>query len=70
MVDIYDAFGTQRPYKAALSREHSLEILREEAERGWWDRKVIETLMLNRRLPILPTISRQVIDFLTVQDGD
>lgn len=46
VVDIYDALGTERPYKAALSRERSLEILREEAERGWWDRKVIETLAL------------------------
>jgi putative two-component system response regulator len=44
VVDIYDALGTERPYKDALSRERSLEILREEAERGWWDRRVIETL--------------------------
>ena len=44
VVDIYDALRTERPYKDALSRERSLEILREEAERGWWDRKVIETL--------------------------
>ena len=46
VVDIYDALVTERPYKDALSRERSLEILREEGERGWWDRTVIETLAL------------------------
>jgi putative two-component system response regulator len=41
IADIYDALTTARPYKAALSREEALQILEEEASRGWRDRELI-----------------------------
>src|SRR5262249_50637043 len=40
VVDIYDALTNPRPYKNAYSRPKALEILEEEAERGWRDREV------------------------------
>ena len=44
VADIYDALNTQRPYKPALEAERCIEILREEARRGWWDLDVVNTL--------------------------
>lgn len=41
IVDVYDALWTERPYKPAWSVEESLGILREESERGWWDRDLV-----------------------------
>lgn len=43
VVDVYDALNTKRPYKEAIPRARCLEIMREEAARGWWDRDVLET---------------------------
>jgi len=43
VVDVYDALNTKRPYKEAIPRERCLEMMREEAARGWWDRDVLET---------------------------
>jgi putative two-component system response regulator len=40
VVDIYDALTNPRPYKQAYSRPRALEILQEEAEKGWRDREV------------------------------
>jgi putative two-component system response regulator len=40
VVDIYDALTNPRPYKNAYSRPKALEILEEEADRGWRDREV------------------------------
>jgi putative two-component system response regulator len=37
IADIYDALTSERPYRIALSREEALEILRQEALRGWID---------------------------------
>jgi putative two-component system response regulator len=42
VTDIYDALTTDRPYRAALSREAALETMREEARRGWWDLSLID----------------------------
>lgn len=42
MVDIYDALITARPYKPALKREQVFSIMRQEAEKGWRDPKVVE----------------------------
>jgi putative two-component system response regulator len=41
-VDVYDALNTKRPYKEAIPRAKCLEIMREEAGKGWWDRDVLE----------------------------
>jgi cyclic di-GMP phosphodiesterase len=43
-VDIYDALTTDRPYRKAFSREEGLEVMREEARRGWWDPDLIREL--------------------------
>jgi putative two-component system response regulator len=42
IVDVYDALTTDRPYRAALSREQALETMHKEAERGWWDKEVLQ----------------------------
>jgi putative two-component system response regulator len=44
VVDIYQALVMERPYKPAFTRAKSLGILREEAQKGWWDPKVVEEL--------------------------
>ncbi|MBV8865238.1 MAG: HD domain-containing protein, partial [Acidobacteriaceae bacterium] len=42
LADIYDALTTERPYKHALTPEHALLTIREEAQRGWRDPKLVE----------------------------
>jgi putative two-component system response regulator len=42
VVDLYDAFTTQRPYKPAYTPETACRIMREEAANGWWDGPLIE----------------------------
>jgi putative two-component system response regulator len=37
VADIYDALTTARPYKPAFSHEHAIEIMLDEARRGWRD---------------------------------
>jgi len=41
VADIYDALTTARPYKPAFSREHAMEIMLEEARRGWRDPELV-----------------------------
>ncbi len=50
VIDIYDALTSSRPYKAALSVEQALEVLREETCQGWRD----------------PNLVRQFCDFMFV----
>lgn len=44
VADVFDALVTRRPYRQALTAQEALAILREEAERGYWDRAVVECL--------------------------
>jgi putative two-component system response regulator len=37
VADIYDALTTARPYKPAFSHQHAIEIMLDEARRGWRD---------------------------------
>jgi putative two-component system response regulator len=37
IVDVFDALTTKRPYKAALSLDEALEVMRQEVAKGWWD---------------------------------
>jgi putative two-component system response regulator len=37
VADIYDALTTARPYKPAFTHEHAIEIMFDEARRGWRD---------------------------------
>lgn len=41
IADIYDALTTVRPYKDAFSSDEALEILDQEAARGWRDRDLV-----------------------------
>lgn len=41
VADIYDALTTARPYKPAFSRTHAIQIMMEEARRGWRDPELI-----------------------------
>lgn len=42
--DVYDALSTKRSYKESLPLEKCREILCAEADRGWWNRAVVDTL--------------------------
>ena len=42
VVDVFDALTTERPYRAALSLDETLETLAEEVKRGWWDKRIFE----------------------------
>jgi putative two-component system response regulator len=41
VADIYDALTTARPYKPAFSHQHAIEIMTEEARRGWRDPELV-----------------------------
>jgi putative two-component system response regulator len=45
VVDVYDALTTERPYRAASSREEAIGILRRETEAGSWDPRVVRTFL-------------------------
>jgi len=45
VVDCYDALTTERPYKAAFSREQAFRELRDEAVRGWKFPALVEELI-------------------------
>jgi putative two-component system response regulator len=44
IADVYDALTTDRPYRVALTSEQALSTVREEAQRGWWDREIVNVL--------------------------
>jgi putative two-component system response regulator len=41
IVDVFDALTTERPYRQPLTRDHALEVLSDEAEKGWRDRALV-----------------------------
>ena len=41
VADIYDALTTARPYKPAFSHQHAIEMMLEEARRGWRDPELV-----------------------------
>jgi putative two-component system response regulator len=61
LADIYDALTTSRPYKTTLSSEEALQIIRDEAERGWRDPELVQRfaeILPMFRTPTLPDLSR------------
>lgn len=42
LADVYDALTTNRPYRKASSSIIALEIMEEEAKRGWWNRELLD----------------------------
>ncbi|HEV3218168.1 MAG TPA: HD domain-containing phosphohydrolase [Candidatus Acidoferrales bacterium] len=53
-VDIYDALTTERPYRAALTRENAFSIMRQECRKGWWDESLV--LELENLLALTPEL--------------
>jgi putative two-component system response regulator len=45
VVDLFDAFTTQRPYKSAFPLEQSFALMREETAKGWSDARLMETFI-------------------------
>jgi len=41
IVDVYDALTTERPYRIALDSSAALDHIEDEANRGWWDPKLL-----------------------------
>lgn len=63
IVDIYDALTSDRPYRAALTREQALDTIREEAMRGWWDASLIPELeSLLKKRPTVRSLNRLADD--------
>lgn len=44
VVDIFQALISERPYKSSMPAEKAIAILREEAAKGWWDARIVDTL--------------------------
>ena len=42
VTDVYDALTTDRPCRKALPPEEAIAIMRDEANRGWWDTSVLD----------------------------
>lgn len=42
VVDVFDALTSDRPYRSAMSPPDALRVLRQEVDRGWWDRGIVE----------------------------
>lgn len=53
VADIYDALTTARPYKPALSHQEAIEIMLDEARRGWRDPELV-SLFAEVSQPDLP----------------
>jgi len=60
LADVYDALTTDRPYRKASSSEVALEIMDEEAMRGWWDRALFDNFraMICSRHPASNTLGK------------
>jgi len=63
--DVYDALTTDRPYKVAFTAEVALDLMGEEAERGWWDRELFEAFREMIRLhhkELAPDVFRKAVN--------
>jgi putative two-component system response regulator len=63
--DVYDALTTDRPYKVAFTPEVALDLMEEEAGRGWWDRSLFEAFREMIRLhhkELAPDVFRKAVN--------
>jgi putative two-component system response regulator len=44
VTDVYDTLRCERAYRDAFTHEEAVNILREEAKRGWWDEHIVNRL--------------------------
>lgn len=61
IADIYDALITARPYKEAMTPDEALQVIRDEAQKGWRDQQLVEVfadILPMFRTPALPDFSR------------
>ena len=65
IADIFDALTTARVYRAALTRAEALTLMAEEAGRGWWDSRLLDTF--RSVLEGLPEDVSRVTNALAVQ---
>ena len=65
IVDIYDALTSIRPYKPAYSPDRALQIIQEEADRGWRDPKLVTLFMTLHK-----DVIGKVASFATVASAD
>jgi putative two-component system response regulator len=49
VVDVYDALLTERPYKPALPHEAAAQTMRQEAEAGLWDPRLVDGFLVMLR---------------------
>lgn len=54
IVDVYDALATDRPYRKAMTPERAIAMIREEVDRGWWEKFLVdefESLLVEELIP-------------------
>jgi len=57
LVDVYDALITDRPYHPAVSPARALEVLEEEAQKGWYDPALVREFVAMIREELTPPTS-------------
>ena len=45
VVDVFDALTTERPYRVARPTEEALQVLADEADKGWRDRVLVDAFV-------------------------
>jgi putative two-component system response regulator len=66
VVDVYDALTTLRPYKAALTVEAALAVMKREVRKGWWDPHVFaefEGLIEKNKQKFVPLVKAAASSF-------
>jgi putative two-component system response regulator len=45
VVDVFDALTVDRCYRAAMTTEQAIEVLRQETDQGFWDRTIVDEFL-------------------------
>lgn len=56
VVDVYDALTTDRPYRHALAPAEAWDVIGKEANRGWWEGRLVEEFraLMSRQITPMP----------------